>query len=229
MAGMEDRSRARSVGTTPTYERLRALIVERELEPGAPLSAPELAEQLGVSRTPVREALATLALEGLAVRSGTNRTLVAPVSVDELGHVFDIRARLEGLIAADAARRATETDVEALTRLVRLMELLREDHAEVVRYGADFHDELQRISGNDLAESLLRIVRGHVDRYRALTSKTPGRASDAVDEHRAVLEAVVARDPEAAERVMLAHILSAKDVALALMLDAERDEEPAGE
>jgi DNA-binding GntR family transcriptional regulator len=219
---MDDRWRRRSAGSS-TYEQLRALIVEGGLEPGAPLSAPELAEQLGVSRTPVREAIGSLVLEGLAVRRGSNRTMVAPVSVAELEHVFDVRARLEGLIAADAARRSTAADAEVLERLIVLMERLRDDHVEVVRFGAEFHDELQRISGNRLAENLLRIVRAHGDRYRTLTSRRPGRSSDAADEHRAIFEAVTAHDPDRAEAVMREHIDAAKAVAIALMLEHDAD------
>lgn len=217
---MDDRARRRDHGSA-TYEQLRSLIVERRLEPGAPLSAPELADQLGVSRTPVREAIATLVVEGLAVRRGTNRTMVAPVSVEELGHVFDTRARLEGLIASDAARRVTDADLVVLERQILLQDRLRDDYTQVVRFGAEFHDELQRISGNGLAENLLRIVRGHVDRYRALTSARPGRASEAADEHRGVFEAVVARDPERAEAVMREHIDAAKAVAISLMLEQD--------
>lgn len=217
---MDERGRRRDAGS-PTYEQLRSLIVERELPPGTPLSAPELAEQLGVSRTPVREAIATLVVEGLAVRSGTNRTMVAPVSVEELEHVYDTRARLEGLIASDAARRATESDIAELARQVDLMDRLRDDYTQVVRFGAEFHDALQRIGGNVLAENLLRIVRGHVDRYRDLTSQRPGRASQATDEHRAIFEAVRTHDPETAERVMREHILHAKAVAISLMLEHE--------
>lgn len=217
---MDDRGRRRD--GSATYEQLRALIVERALEPGSPLSAPELAEQLGVSRTPVREAIATLVVEGLAVRRGSNRTMVAPVSAEELGHVYDVRSRLEGLIAADAARRVTEADEAVLEQQIMIMDRLRDDYRQVVRFGAEFHDELQRISGNALAESLLHIVRGHVDRYRTLTSQRPGRASDAVDEHRDIFEAVVSRDAERAEAVMQRHLLSAKAVAISLMLEDSR-------
>lgn len=216
---MDDPRRRRDASAS-TYEQIRALIVERRIEPGTPLSAPELAEQLGVSRTPVREAIGTLVVEGLAVRSGTNRTMVAPVSVEELDHVYDVRAMLEGLIASDAARRVTQADVAVLEQKILLMDRLRDDHTQVVRFGAEFHDELQRISGNDLAVNLLRIVRGHVDRYRSLTSQSPGRASDAADEHREIFEAVIARDPELAEAVMREHLQAAKTLAISLMLAA---------
>lgn len=213
---MEGSGRGRRDSRSPAYERLRALIVDRSLSPGSLLSEPELAEQLGVSRTPVREALRTLTAEGLAVKLSSNRTIVAPVSIEELGHVYDVRARLEGLIAADAARRVTPADEQYLRRQVSLMERMRDDYEEVVRIGADFHDHIRVMSGNELAGNLLHIVRGHVDRYRALTTQEPGRSSDAVDEHRHVLEAVLSGDPELAERAMRDHIDAARGVAISL-------------
>jgi DNA-binding GntR family transcriptional regulator len=213
---MEGSGRGRRDSRSPAYERLRAQIVDRSLAPGALLSEPELAEQLGVSRTPVREALRTLTAEGLAVKLSSNRTIVAPVSIEELGQVYDVRARLEGLIAADAARRVTPADEQYLRRQVSLMERLRDDYAEVVRIGADFHDHLQAMSGNELAGNLLHIVRGHVDRYRALTTQEPGRSGTAVDEHRHVCEAVLSGDPERAERAMREHIDAARGVAISL-------------
>ena len=213
---MDGTGRGRRDNRAWAYDRLRRLIVDRSLEPGSLLSEPELAGQLGVSRTPVREALATLTAEGLAVKLSSNRTIVAPVSLEELGHVYDVRARLEGLIAADAATRVTSDDARILERQVSLMERLRDDYAEVVRIGADFHDHLCTMSGNEVAGSMLHIVRAHVDRYRALTTAEPGRSSDAVDEHRLVFEAVVSGDADRAERAMREHIEGARGIAVSL-------------
>ncbi|WP_306232012.1 GntR family transcriptional regulator [Agrococcus beijingensis] len=213
---MEGSGRGRRDSRSPAYERLRALIVDRTLSPGSLLSEPELADQLGVSRTPVREALRTLTAEGLAVKLSSNRTIVAPVSIEELRHVYDVRSRLEGLIAADAAQRVTPADEQYLLRQVSLMERLRDDDEEVVRIGADFHDHILAMSGNELAGNLLHIVRGHVDRYRALTTREPGRSSDAVDEHRRVCEAVLSGDPALAERTMREHIDAARGIAIGL-------------
>lgn len=213
---MESAGRGRRDSRATAYDRLRGLIVDRSLAPGSLLSEPELAEQLGVSRTPIREALATLAAEGLAIKLSSNRTIVAPVSLEELEHVYDVRARLEGLIASDAAKRVTPEDEEFLLRQVSLMERLRDDYVEVVRIGAAFHDHLRVMSGNALAGSLLHMVRAHVDRYRALTTQEPGRSSDAVDEHRLVCDAVLSGDAERAERVMREHIERARGVAVNL-------------
>lgn len=210
---MDGAARGRREPRASVYERLRARIVERSLAPGALLSEPELAEQLGVSRTPVREALATLTAEGLAVKLSSNRTIVAPVSMEELGHIYDVRARLEGLIAADAAGSVTDADERILLRLISLMERLRDDDVEVMRIGAEFHDHLRRMSGNEFAAGMLHTVSAHVDRYRAMTTQSPGRSSDAVDEHRLVLDAVLSRDPERAERAMRDHIEHARAVA----------------
>lgn len=219
---MESSSRGRRDGRSPAYERLRALIVDRSLAPGALLSEPELAEQLGVSRTPIREALRTLTAEGLAVKLSSNRTIVAPVSIEELGHVYDVRARLEGLIAADAARRVTPEDERFLLRQLSLMERLRDDDVEVVRIGAAFHDHLRAMSSNELAGNMLHVVRAHADRYRALTTQEPGRSSDAVAEHRLVCDAVLSGDAERAERVMREHVEHARGIAMSLAAGSAR-------
>ncbi|SDS36537.1 GntR family transcriptional regulator [Agrococcus carbonis] len=213
---MDAAGRGRREGRSVAYDRIRAGIVDRSLAPGSVLSAPELADQLGMSRTPVREALATLTAEGLAVKLPSNRTIVAPVSLEELEHVYDVRARLEGLIAADAAKRVTPADEQILLRQVSLMDRLRDDYLEVVRIGAAFHDHLREMSGNELAASLLHIVRAHVDRYRELTTEQPGRSGHAADEHRAVCEAVLSGDADLAERVMRDHIEHARAVAISL-------------
>jgi DNA-binding GntR family transcriptional regulator len=199
---------------SPAYLRLRELIIAGSLEPSSYLSEPELAEHLGVSRTPVREALTTLIAEGLAIKLPSNRTIVAPVSIDEVRHVYDIRSRLEGLIARDATLRNTAADESVLERQIMLMGRLSDDYGEVIRIGAEFHEHLVTMSGNVMCANLLHVLRGHVDRYRVFTTREPGRAAQAVDEHRAVFEAVVSGDADRAEAVMRDHIDHAAGTAI---------------
>lgn len=198
--------RPRTSQQSGAYEQLRDAIIAGSIHPDTHLSEPELAIQLGVSRTPVREALTKLIAEGLVIRLSTNRAVVAPVSVDEIRHVYDIRSRLEGLIARDAATRVTPAARAELERQVLLMERLSDDYAEVIRIGATFHTSLEELSGNVICANLLHVLRGHVDRYRSFTTREPGRAANAVSEHRTVFEAVMSGDPELAEAVMRQHI-----------------------
>ena len=175
--------RPRSGSHSGAYDRLRDLIISGTLLPDTHLSEPELAEQLGVSRTPVREALTILAAEGLAIKLSSNRTVVAPVSLKEIRHIYDIRSRLEGLIARDASLRVTESARAVLERQISLMERLSDDYIEVIRIGAEFHQQLEEMSDNVMCANLLHVLRGHVDRYRSFTTREPGRAANAVRDH----------------------------------------------
>lgn len=200
-----------------TYVLLRDAIIAGDLAPEAHLSEPELAQRLGVSRTPVREALRTLLAEGLAVRTPSGRAVVAPVSVQEIRDIYDVRSRLEGLVAAGAARHVGDTDRERMEDMVGLMERLSDRTAEVTRIGQEFHASLEAMAGNPMCSAMILTLRGHMDRYRAMTAREPERAAAAVREHRSIWEAVDAGDPERAEKVMRAHVDEAGRAACALV------------
>ena len=211
-------------GSGSVYERLRQAIVDGDLPAGSVLAEQELAARYGVSRTPVREALTALVHEGLAVKRVATRTTVAPLSIREIRQVHDVRERLEGLIARDAASGASERDHAELRRLVELMERLDGQDREVARLGEQFHAAVAVASGNAIARAMLRTVRAHVDRYRVLSTRRPGRASETVREHRDICEALVSRDAELAERLMREHVRRAKEVALQQIGDVEHVE-----
>lgn len=196
------------------YQQLRDWIIAGELAPEAQLSEPELAKKLGYSRTPVREALALLVAEGLVNRLPTGRAAVAPVSVEQIQQVYNARSRLEGLIARDASQRLSPDARSALERKIVLMERLSDDYVEVVRIGAEFHRQLEEVSGNVICSNLIQTLRGHVDRYRAFTTREPGRSTRAASEHRDVFEAVVSGDPDRAEATMRLHIDQAGKTAV---------------
>ena len=196
------------------YLQLREWIIAGDLAPESQLSEPELAKKLGFSRTPVREALATLLADGLVVRLPTGRAIVAPVSVEQIQQVYNVRSRLEGLIARDASLRISPATRTELERKVVLMERLSDDYVEVVRIGAEFHRQLEEISGNLICSNLIQTLRGHVDRYRAFTTREPGRSNKAASEHRDVFEAVVSGVPDRAEAAMRLHIDQAGKIAV---------------
>lgn len=196
----------RSPPQTSAYEQLRDQIISGQLSPEVQLSEPRLAKMLGFSRTPIREALTFLVAEGLVLRLPSGRAIVAPVSVKEIQNVYDVRARLEGLVARDASLRITPPLRSELERKVVLMERLSDDYVEVVRIGGEFHRQIEDISENVMCSNLLKTIRGHVDRYRAFTTREPGRSNSAASEHRDVFEALVSGIPEQAEAAMRRHI-----------------------
>lgn len=196
----------RQSGARAVYDLLRRRIIDGTLAADARLTEPVLSAQLGVSRTPVREALRLLQAEALVVEQPTGGVRVAPLAVADLHRVYDVRARLEGLLARDACERARPADHERLARLVDLMDAVRDHEDEVLRIGAQFHGDIAALADNRWCSDLLRQIRGHVDRYRSLSARERVGTSDHVDEHRAVARAVASGDPDAAERAMREHI-----------------------
>jgi len=215
----------RQSGARAVYDALRTQIIDGTLAPDERLSEPALAARLGVSRTPVREALRRLEAETLVVEQPTGGVRVAPLDVADARQVYEVRARLEGLLARRAAERVAGTeaaaggasegafdgapdpaDVARLARLVELMDAVRDHDDEVLRIGAEFHAVVERLADDRLCAALLRQIRGHVDRYRTLATRERVGTTAHVDEHRAVARAIVEGDPDAAEDAMRAHI-----------------------
>lgn len=190
------------------YRLLRRAILEGDLKPGEPLVASRLSQQLGISRTPVREAVQALEKEGWVERRRSGGVRVSGLSMDQIEELFAIRGALEGLACRYAAERMTPT----------LLRELRSVHAESVEavnrgstadtdsLGRAFHGVIHRASGFRLLESQLSQMRDHINRYRRLTIATPGRVADAVREHAEILEALERGDGSAAEAAMRKHI-----------------------
>ncbi|MFF3065451.1 GntR family transcriptional regulator [Oerskovia sp. NPDC057915] len=214
----------RQSGARAVYDLLRSRIIDGTLAADARLTEPVLSAQLGVSRTPVREALRLLQAEALVVEQPTGGVRVAPLAVTDLHRVYDVRARLEGLLARDACERAQSGDVERLARLVVLMDAVRDHEDEVLRIGAQFHGEIEALADNRWCSELLRQIRGHVDRYRSLSARERVGTTDHVDEHRAVASAIASGDPDAAERAMREHI--ERSAALAAKALREQEDPP---
>ena len=205
---MAHRSGQRRSGAQVVYEELRGRITRGEITPGTRLFEPELARSLAVSRTPLREALRLLIAEGLVEERATGGAIVAPLDTAQAGELYEVRAVLEGLLAQQAVHRVTETDLEQLTGQVELMERLVDLEQEVLRLGKDFHATIETIAQNQYCSSLLQQLRGHINRYRALSTHEAGRTQTAVAEHREILEALESRSPEDAEKAMRTHVLS---------------------
>ena len=198
----------RASGAQLVYGELRERILNLDLAPGARLPEAELAAELAVSRTPLREALRMLLAEDLVEQLPTGGMLVRRLDLQDLQELYAVRAALEGLAAREACRRLTKADLEALGNLVERMRLLVDHPAELTRLGGEFHARIAAIAGNRRCEQLLRQLDGHMRRYRALTSRREPRRRAALEDHRALFEALRARDPDAAERTVRDHVLA---------------------
>jgi DNA-binding GntR family transcriptional regulator len=199
---------------------LRAEIVEGTLPPGTPLTESQQAERLGVSRTPVREALARLVADGLVEERGPRTLLVSSIDPDDVVALFELRTTLDEQAARLAARRATEDDRAVFRALAERFDSvtvgsLRED--DVSRHGyyalvADFDSAIDTALGRSTyLAAAIASVRLHLARVRRLARDDDERLLAAAAEHRAIAEAIADGDPEravAATRLHLHHALT---------------------
>ena len=200
-------------------ETLRKAILDGRFLPGARLRQTDLADQLAISRTPIREALVRLQQEGLVDLLPGGGVRVKLLDLDEAVELYDLREMLDGLAARLAAARAdaaTFTRLEqALTRQARCVE--RDDAGPWFPAHVAFHEEIVRAAGNRHLTRLSSIVRLSIRHFHPLLLRTEHRLEQAWREHRAIYEAILTRDAGEAERLARQHIVSAKEIVLKVM------------
>ena len=208
VSGMDSTQR-RVSGAQVVYTTLHDRITSLQLAPGTRLHETELAASLAVSRTPLREALRMLLADGLVRQLPTGGVVVAPLDPEEMRDLYEVRSVLEGVVAREACDRLTDADLAELEALVDQMSRLVDYPAEMLRLGNAFHARLLSAAGNRYAEQMLRLLRGHLQRYQALTATIDPRRREAFGEHSGILEALRARDAGLAETRMREHVLAA--------------------
>jgi DNA-binding GntR family transcriptional regulator len=191
------------------YEQLRDAITSGELQPSQRLVEAELSQTFGLSRAAVRTALVRLEQDGLVTHERHRGAKVRLVSEREAVEIIEARAALESLAVRGAAFNATKADVAELRALLREMKtLLKEgDLLRVSDVNARLHRRLLEMSGNATAIRLTSTLNSQLVRFQFRTILAPGRAPQSLAEHTAVVDAVAARDPDAAERAMRTHLL----------------------
>jgi len=198
------------------YETLREAIRSGVLAPGERLMEIQVAEELGVSRTPVREAIRRLEAEGLVVMIPRRGTYVSDMSLRDISDVFEIREALEVLAVSLAAARITDDELEELERMmVELDEVIGKNDIEgLVEVDIRFHMKIYEASRNVRLISILSNLREQTTRFRMTSMSTPGRMQNTMEEHRAIVEALGDRDPEEAGRVTHEHLANAEAILL---------------
>ena len=204
-------------------ELIREAIVDGRLDPGSRLKEEELARELGISRTPVREALLVLQAEGL-IESAPNRgATVKAYDAADLDDLYRLRALLEGFAARLAAARITTAEVDRLRESCECFVGLRadDDVTELVQENVRFHDVILEAAGS---ERLAQMVRGVIQLplvYRSYVWYSPEQKLISEHYHRQITTALAAGDAERAELVMTEHVLEARDFLIA-QLQAEK-------
>lgn len=194
--------------TADAYTLILEAIDRGDLRPGHRLVETELAERLGVSRTPVREALQRLETQGIADRDGRSLR-VASLDHDQLGELYEVRGVVEGLAARLAARHAAPEEIEVLADMVAADHGVLDDARALSLANRRFHRQLHRASHNRYLNQMLQSMRRSMALISTTTLATPGRGAQSLEEHAEIVAAVRARDEEAAQAAAEKHISNA--------------------
>ncbi len=202
-------------------EALRAAIQSGELPPGERLMEIPLAEELGVSRTPIREAIRKLEQEGFVVMIPRRGTYVADITLKDINQVFEIRSSLEELAASLASERITPDELEELERhLVSINDYMENrDFDKIVAADIAFHEVLYSASRNDRLIEIIHNLREQTFRFRSVSMNQPGRLAKTWEEHRLLVEALADHNPQQARRIARIHMEHSEQALLSGMQD----------
>lgn len=210
--------------------RVREMLMSGTLPPGARIREATLAQDLGMSRTPVRDGLRRLESEGLIREIPHQGYIVVEISPEELRDIYRVRSVLEGLAAEQAAVRAGRTDLAQLEDLIEAMAAEAEsgDQARLAELNREFHRTIARASENAFLVSLLSDVDAVSQRFRPAAVRISSRRVDAQTEHGQLLEALKARDSARAREIAGEHAANALSTRLGETPGAPGEADPAG-
>lgn len=197
------------------YQQLRDWIIQGHYPDGVALTEARICQELGVSRTPVREALRQLELDGLVVSSPNRSVTVHCYTDQEILDLYEVRSRIESLAAARAAVHMTEEQRQALIRIYeeedRETDIHEQDLQKLQDLDAAFHDQIFTGCGSSILQSILVPINQKTRQARLVSLSRPGRCRDQIAEHKNVLDAILSRDSREAEKQMRRHIAKAAD------------------
>lgn len=190
------------------FENLRGAILEGKLKSGQRLMEVQLAEQLGVSRTPIREAIRKLELEGLVLMLPRKGAYVADMSFKDLIDVLEIRATLEGLAASLASERRRDEDIKGLEKLAKEFEdsVKNGDIESVLKKDIEFHEYIFSLANNNKLYQLINSIWEQVHRFRVMYVSDYEASLSLVDEHNKILQAIKDGNCELAKKYATDHI-----------------------
>ena len=193
------------------FNTLEDAILNGVYKEGDSLNELKLSRSLGVSRTPVREALMQLELEGLVKTIHNKGAVVVGISGDDVDDIYTIRVRIEGLAARRAAENITPEELDDLREIVELQEFYvgRGDNLQVWNLDNRFHEIVYEGCRSRPLKQILSLFHNYIQKARE-TSVRGGRAAASTQEHRAILTAIEQRDPDEAERLMGVHVENAR-------------------
>lgn len=186
---------------------MKQAILEGRLEPGQKLVALQIAEEMGVSRMPVREALKRLEAEGFVFSSPHKEAVVADLSPEDIERIYEIRRVLEAFAIRKACLNITENQIKELERIVEEAEVLmkRGEDGLFQEKNDEFHFALFEAADNDKLAQILTNLWEQCKYYRALGTVLKGKPEVSLAEHRGIIKAIRDGDPDTAERILMEH------------------------
>ena len=195
------------------FHVLEEAILSGEYVSGTPLIEAKLSLELGVSRTPVREAIRQLELDGLVRVVPNCGAVVIGISEKDIEDIYTIRQKIESLSAGWAAERITQEELDDLKLVLELQEfyLSKKDFSQVYLLDSQFHETINKACRSDVLNSTLSSYHRHIKRARRNSFAHENQAIAAVLEHRAIFDAILQKKTSTAEEKMLVHIENAKE------------------
>ena len=192
-------------------DKLRDLILLEKLPPGLPLNERDLSELLGISRTPVRDAIRLLEIEGLVDYSETRRPRVADPSMETLSHWLMIQGALEGLAGEQACLQASDKELDGIRSLQQGMVDLAESEEDLKRFELDmaFHKAIVAAAHNPPLTETHQQYNSRLWRARFVSSRRRSNRSQQMQKHQGIVDALLARDGKASSAALVAHLRNA--------------------
>lgn len=190
------------------FQHIKSRIINGSYAPGDTILETRLTEELGVSRTPVREAIWLLEVEGLVETTAKKGAIVLGITPKDVSDIFAMRQLLEGLAARWAAERLTDAEIKDLQKICDLSEFYvqKRETEEITELDNKFHHIIYEASGSKMLNLTLSNLHRYSQPARLHSINIENRFSESVTEHLALLEAFRNRDPEAAEKAMTHHV-----------------------
>ncbi len=209
------------------YETIQQLILSTQIRPGESITENALATQLGIGRTPIREALTQLEQDGLIV-SKNGRKKVYALTIQEVNEIFAIKISLESAIVSWAAEKATEKDTRILQQIIDDMQAVAkirpENEQDREQYlnqwllkDRQLHEIIFRIADNKKAEEIIKKLNTQWHRLRVTVYALEGRIVKSAEEHESFVRHIILKAPEAAERAMKGHLENLKNELIKAM------------
>lgn len=205
------------------FYTLREAILKGELEPGERLMELDLAEKLGVSRTPIREAIRKLELEGLVKMAPRKGAEVAEITLDDLTDVLEVRKNLEDLAVELACKKSTPEDIEQMKKChENFKEALKSEDLTIMAEADEaFHNVIYNTTRNKRLMQILNNLREQMYRYRLEYIKDKRKRNTLVEEHSEIIQAISNKNVEEAKKAIRTHIVNQENTIVFNITDAK--------